>query len=328
MNPIIDVHHHILPEFYIKALENYFGLTKSGSIKMWSSEGVKFPEWSWDVSRKIMNQHEITTAITSISAPGVYFGDSGFAKKLARQCNEYSAEMMHASPNQFGAFATLPLPDIQSSIDELNYSLDVLKMDGIILLSNYQDMLLGNEHFEPLYHVLNERRAVVFMHPTIPTTCCPDMAKLPGTMFEFVCDGTRTIISMLTSGIFEKFPHIKFIMPHAGGFIPLVSGRLNLYESIMSPTSFQNAPKGVDHYLKNLYYDTAMLGNDVQLRCFLDYIPIHKIVFGTDSPNPVITRMIELLHNDDILSDEKRKLIFCQNSYELFPRLKTEKLNT
>jgi predicted TIM-barrel fold metal-dependent hydrolase len=321
---IIDVHHHILPDFYIKALENYFGLTKSGNIKMWSSEGVKFPEWSWDVSKNIMNQHKITAAITSISAPGVYFGDLNFAKKLSRQCNEYAAEMMFVSPNEFGAFATLPLPDIDSSINELNYSLDILKMDGIIMLSNYQKILLGNEHFEPLYHALNERKAVVFMHPTIPTTCCPDMTKLPGTMFEFACDSTRTIISMLTSGIFEKFPHIKFIMPHAGGFIPYASGRLNLYESIMSPAIFEKAPKGVDHYLKNLYYDTAMLGNDVQLRCFLDYIPIHKIVFGTDSPNPVITRMTDLLQDNKILSEEKRKLIFSQNAYELFPRFKNK----
>jgi predicted TIM-barrel fold metal-dependent hydrolase len=129
---------------------------------------------------------------------------------------------------------------------------------------------------------------------------------------------------MLTSGIFEKFPDIKFIMPHSGGFIPYISGRLNLYESIMSPSSFEKAPKGVDHYLKKLYYDTAMLGNDAQLRCILDYIPIQKIVFGTDSPNPVITRMTNLLYDSEILSEEKRSLIFHKNAHELFPRLKNK----
>jgi len=94
----------------------------------------------------------------------------------------------------------------------------------------------------------------------------------------------------------------------------------------MSPSSFIQAPKGVDHYLKHLYYDTAMLGDETQLRCFLDYIPQEKILFGTDSPNAVITGMLELLNQCDAMTDEKRELIFHKNALNLFPRLADNKI--
>jgi len=149
MSHYIDVHHHIIPPCYREALEKKFGLNQSGNIQLpqWSAAGVKFPEWSWESSQHLMQKHHIQSAITSISSPGVYFGDIAFAIRLARECNEYAAEMSEAQPHTYGAFATLPLPDIKAALTELDHALDQLKMDGIVLLSNYDSALLGNEHF-------------------------------------------------------------------------------------------------------------------------------------------------------------------------------------
>lgn len=324
MNNCIDVHHHIIPPFYREALEKKFGISADGGIQLprWSSGGVKFPQWSWETSQNIMKKYHISSAITSISAPGVYFGDIEFAKQLARQCNEYAADMSLSQPKAFGAFATLPLPDIRAALEELNYALDTLKINGIVLLSNYDNMLLGNKHFEPLYKALNERKTNVFIHPTTPIACCSEMAHIPLTMFEFVCDSSRTIIHLLTAGIFERYPNINFIVPHAGGTIPYLAGRIKLYE-LLSPSIFSNAPKGIDYYLKRLYYDTAMSTSSAQLRCLTDYVSCQQIVRGSDYPfipDEGISTVFDWFNDCSFITKEERELINYRNMVRLFPQ--------
>lgn len=326
MHQLIDVHHHIIPPCYREALEKKFGLNKQGNIQLpqCTEAGVKFPDWSWESSQELMQKYQIRSAITSISAPGVYFGDIGFAISLARQCNEYAADQSRAQPKHFGAFATLPLPDIKAALQELDYTLDHLNMDGVVLLSNYDEMLLGNPHFEALYQALNARNTNVFIHPTTPMACCADMSHLPPTMFEFVCDTSRTIIHLLTAGVFDRYPRINFIVPHAGGVIPYLAGRLKLYE-VLVPHIFKLAPQGVDYYLKRLYYDTAMSTARAQLRCLTDYIPFEQIVVGTDYPfipDAGLNLVLNGLKDCDFITDKQRELIYSKNMLRLFPKLK------
>lgn len=109
----IDTHHHIPPKIYLDELKK-IGITSAG--------GLAFPKWDVDTTLEMVDRFQITTAITSISSPGVYFGDTDFAIKLARKCNEFSAELIQSYPNRFGAFATLPLPDVTASLEELTYA--------------------------------------------------------------------------------------------------------------------------------------------------------------------------------------------------------------
>jgi len=169
MNPCyIDVHNHIIPEEYVSGLKK-IGLTES--------LGRSFPVWSAEKSIEIMDLNKIQTAITSISSPGVFFGDEYFAKNLARICNEISATLVSDYPSRFGGFASLPLPDIEASLNEIHYSHDVLKLDGFVFLSNYKGTYIGDQSFEPVYSELNRKNAVVYVHPTDPAysgeTCHP-----------------------------------------------------------------------------------------------------------------------------------------------------------
>jgi len=113
----IDVHHHILPSFYVAALEG-IGIT--------TSFGLPFPKWSPEEAIEVMDKNSIATAITSISTPGVYFKESSFSRDLARRCNEYSAQLMREYPDRFGAFASLPLPDVEGALNEGVSDLDTL----------------------------------------------------------------------------------------------------------------------------------------------------------------------------------------------------------
>ena len=91
----IDVHHHILPAEYVSALAR-IGITGGG--------GIPFPSWSVDDALGLMDRHGIQTAVTSISSPGVHFGDAAAARDLARRCNEISARLVTDHPTRFGGF--------------------------------------------------------------------------------------------------------------------------------------------------------------------------------------------------------------------------------
>src|SRR5437764_15229355 len=176
-----------------------------------------------------MDHHAIATAITSISEPGIYFGDVTFARDMARRCNEFSAQLIHEYPQRFGAFAILPLPDIEAALRELEYALDTLKLDGVVLLSSVDGRYPGDPLFDELFTELNRRKAVVFLHPTVPAINRELHLNLPPFLVEFVFDTTRAVVNLMYSGTLERCPDMPVILAHAGGTVPYVALRISLW---------------------------------------------------------------------------------------------------
>lgn len=274
----VDIHHHIVPQFYVEALRG---------IGVNDVTGVPFPSWSPEAMHAAIDRIGVTKAIVSISAPGVYFGDRGFARELARRCNEYHAELIREAPDRVGGFASIPLPSVEDAIAETTHALDVLGLDGVCLLTNYDGVYLGAPQFDEYLDFLNRRRAVVFMHPTMaPPAKLPDMPVSP-SILEFVFDTTRAIASLLITGALERYPDIRFIVSHLGGTMPWVAWRLRLYD--LSPREpyqkFRDiAPHPVAHYLSRLYYDVAVSASTSNLRTVLDLAGPEHILFGSDYP--------------------------------------------
>ena len=265
-----DIHHHIIPEFYIDDLR------KDGIITA-EKFGWQLPPWTEEMQSKMMKKHNITRAFMSISAPGVYFGGDLFVRKFARKCNEYMAEMIKDNPDKLRAFASVPLPDVEGAIQELKYSLDILKFDGIGLLSNVNGKYLGSKEYRSFFEELNWRNAIVFIHPTVPPGKMDN--KLLNVMYLFLLDTTRTIIDFIRSGYHRDFPNIKFILSHGGGVLPAIYPFLMLRLKEENPAIESEFEK----WKPQLYLDTARIPYyDYTMATSINLVGINHMLLGTD----------------------------------------------
>ncbi|TAL33159.1 MAG: amidohydrolase [Spirochaetes bacterium] len=311
----VDVHHHFIPGEYLTELKRA-GITES--------LGRSFPEWSVEKSLAVMDANGIQTAITSISSPGVYFGDSKFAKKLARLSNEASAKMISNHPLRFGAFASLPLPDIAFSLEEISHALDILHLDGIAVLSNHEGAYIGDNHYTEVYAELNKRNAVVYVHPTEPLSGNPLGKEIPSFLMEVAFETARVIFNLLYKGVLEKYPNIRWIFAHAGGALPYLTWRISLGQFVL-PDAGEAVPRGVHYYLKRLYYDTGLSANPYVFRTLRELVEPEQILFGTDypfAPEILTAETVKGLHSYDGFSERDLKHIEYENAHNLFPRLK------
>lgn len=310
----IDVHHHILPPEYVNAL---------GSIGQNRSGGADLPSWSKDAAFGLMDRQGIATAIASISSPGVYFGDCAFARDLARRCNEILANLVRNHPQRFGALAVLPLPDVNAALREMEYALDVLKLDGVILQASVGDQYLGDPEFDEIFAELNRRQSVVLLHPTTPPGSDVPKLNLPSFLVEFVFDTTRAVANLIYSGTLERYPNFPMIVAHAGGTVPYLAGRLAIAADLI-PQLQEKAPQGAMAYLKRLYYDTAISATAYALRSLQALVEPSQILFGTDYPylpEHLIAGEVQGLQTDDGVDTQTLAAVQRENALRLFPRL-------
>lgn len=156
MSLTIDTHHHVIPDFYWEASN------EDGN----AAGGITPPRWSRDGAIAYLDEAEIDVAVASISTPGVHFGDDAAGRTLACQVNEFLADVKDRRPDRFGGFAAIPLPDVEGSLEQIEYALDSLKLDGVSLMTNADGSYLGDSRFDAVFEELQRRAAVVFVHPT------------------------------------------------------------------------------------------------------------------------------------------------------------------
>jgi predicted TIM-barrel fold metal-dependent hydrolase len=312
----IDVHHHILPDFYIEALARV-GIMDGG--------GRPFPSWTAAGALDVMDRHGIATAVASISSPGVHFGDAGAARDLARRCNELLAELAAEHPGRFGGFAILPLPDVEGALLELEYALDTLGLDGIVMLSSvHGGHRPAAPQFAEVFQELERRKAVLFLHPDRLPQEIDEDALLPPYVVDFVYETTRAVAELIYSGRCSQSPNVTLILSHAGGTVPYIAWRLVQLEK--SPKFKDNVPEGVMAHLKRFYYDTALSASRYPLRCLQELVGNDNILFGSDYvfvPEAVVTASLRRVNDYDGFDDEALAMVKHGNARRLFPRFQS-----
>jgi 6-methylsalicylate decarboxylase len=312
---LIDVHHHIFPPAFLAAAADAFSTPPSRARLV--------SEWTPQKALAEMDENGVETAIVSITNPGIWFGDVQGARTLARACNEYAARLVRDYPRRFGFFAAVPLPDTDGSLREIAYALDVLKADGIGLLTSYGDKWPGDMAYARVFEELNRRNAVVYFHPTGPICCRNLIPNVPDALIEFPHDTTRAILNLLYSGSFARFRDIHFVFSHAGGTIPMLAGRIIQTGGALFGID-KSLPNGVEYELRRLHYEIANSANRSAMAALMNLVPTAQIMFGSDWPFvPTAVTASGMLTSG--VSDSDLRLIRHENALALFPRLKGDR---
>ncbi|MFW9808432.1 MAG: amidohydrolase family protein [Candidatus Thorarchaeota archaeon] len=322
----IDLHHHLLPNFYVKSLAEK-GITELS--------GVPIPTYNIEECLKDMAKVGIDKAILSLPASGLHIKNNGFFVGLIREANTFLAKIVREYPNRFGALASIPLPNIDAAFEELDYAMDELHLDGVVLLSNSDGIYLGDPELEEFFAELNRRKAVVFVHPDDPPFADMKKPDVPVVHIEWPFDTTRAVANMVYSGALDRYQKIRFILPHGGGAVPYLAWRISILEyrqrdkvkmirSLYDLILRKQGPATGLRLLKNMYYDTTAVTAPSSLRTLKELLDPSHIVLGTDlgaAPRLMASLVLSDLKGSDVFDEEDLRAIARKGALELFPRL-------
>ena len=270
-----------------------------------------------------MEKCNITKSILSITSPGTHLSlnDHSNARRITRQCNEFAADIKRNHPEKFGFWASLPLPDVDGSLEELAYALDVLNADGITVLTNSHGIYLGDPKFEVLMEEFNRRKVKVFVHPTTPCSCdgqemraATPLGQYPNPIFEFFFDSARAVTNLFLSRTVNRFPDITYILTHAGGVLPPLIERIVLAAFLIDPPIKLYVNDIKEAFNRQFYFDLAGAAFPTQIQSLRNYAEPQRMLYGTDfpfSPGPAVVALWEKMNLE--LPKEFEKQSDCQD---------------
>ncbi|KAJ4373749.1 hypothetical protein N0V86_007892 [Didymella sp. IMI 355093] len=343
--PRIDVHSHFLPPFYRSALANNGHSNPDGMPAI--------PSWSKEAHLEMMKTANVTKSILSISSPGTHINSSNasLGRDLTRQCNAYAAAMKRESPEAFGFWASLPLPDVDAALEEIDRAIEE-GCDGFGLMTNYHGVYIGDERFDAVFSRLNDRGATVFIHPTKPCThvaqdragsfqtadATPLGSQYPIPIFEFFFDTARAVVNLFSSGTVDACPNITLIIPHAGGALPPLLTRFIQFSSVVPGGRQLDAARVREQLETQFYFDLAGFvfdgesGGQGQLKALVEGFDIgyERLVYGSDFPftqTKFVERFAERMKDglESLFDEKQRNSIYEENAKRLLERKKVGK---
>jgi 6-methylsalicylate decarboxylase len=308
---LIDVHFHLIPQFFREAV---YAAGTGPAIG-------RYPDWSPELALALLDKHGIALAMLSLGQPGVGFLPPDKAAAMARRCNDYSAELIAQHPRRFGCFGLLPMHDIDAAIAEARYCLDTLRFEGISLFASYGEKFLGDAAFDPMLAYLDGQKAVVHIHPSLhPSSRSLDL-PWPGFMIEYPFDTTRAAVNLVFSGAVERFPNIRFILSHAGGTLPFLAWRLSVAPMIDKRLT-QRTREQIFAGFRTFWYDNALASGRAPFGALSQIAAPERIVFGSDWPfcnDAVVTEEVADFSAPDFLPPQTVAMIARDNALKLFP---------
>lgn len=288
----VDLHAHAYPPSFLAALP--------------PAAREMFSAWSLADLEARLDERGLTAAVLSVPPPGF----AAAPAHAAREANEWMASLVAEQPDRYAALAALPLhsTDIDSTLAEIEHSLDHLALDGVSVFTNYGGRYLGDPLFAPVLAELDRRGAYVLVHPTPPPYALP-VPEHPAWLYEFPTESTRAIADLVTSGTLRRFPRLRLQFPHLGGTALFLARRLaSLAER--EPALAGDSPEGMIASIGRLYFDTAQCNAVEPIAYAQSVVGPDRIGFGSDWPYAAEAR------DDDALA-----LLSTRAETDLVPRL-------
>ena len=297
------MHSHYFPDKYYNLLKKY---------NITHPDNVYVPQWTIEDHLSKMEKANIIYTALSITSPFFNFVDPSEIAQAVRECNEEGSQLAEENPGKIGILASLPLPNVQASIDEIEYCSKHLNIKGFALPTHASGIYMGKPDLDPVMKALDDIGAVVTLHPTSPAIVIENVNEtLPIPLFEFYVDTARAILNMVYRKVFDRFPNIRFVMPHGGGCFTTMVERLS---------SGAGAELDIKGNMKKMYFDLAGSPLPLHLPMLLEIVGAEKLVYGVDFPYPSLEAGIahgNKLDTYDLLTEEQRKIIYTENAKKL-----------
>lgn len=316
----IDFQAHYLPPSY------YDFLAEEG---LFCPDGFPTPQWDEAWQQEMMGELGIAYALLSVSSPSLWTKDPARTRTLARKVNDEGAEIVSRAPGNLSFLATLPLPEVSAAIDEARRCLDTLHAGGVGLMTNYGGVYLGDRSLDPILAELNGRGALAVLHPTKPAVTVPNVnQEIPVPAFEYFVETPRTFLNLVQNDTFARYPDIRWVIPHAGAFLPILADR---FESFALMLRFADPDRRVDILadMAHVYYDLAGFSEPKQLAMLLRNVDETHLLYGSDTPYTDISACVgqaEALEETPKLTERQKALLFTENALTLLPDLKERML--
>lgn len=303
------MHSHYISPGFAQFLDDYFD---------GQGDGVPTPHFSIDNYLSLMQEADIDYGVLSISSPHLSAAPDEEMLKLTEEVNDYGANLTKSYKDKIGFFASLPLPLVEESVKAIDYALDVQNAHGFTLPTNARGIYLGNQRLDDILAKLNERHALVAIHPNEPKPINDDIkAEILTPLMEFFFDTTRTIIFMNQNNVFSRYPNIKWIVPHSGALLPIIVQRVDMGNKMFD---VENQPDDLEQTMQSLYFDLAGKVLPHQLPTLLTMVDENKIVYGADAPyttDNVVKLLNDELESSSLLTDEQQQKFFYDNAQNL-----------
>lgn len=290
--PRYDIHTHHYTQGFFEAVrasggDFSFGTDPTGRTII-TYKGSRFfgvqPPMT-DVSRRLadMDRAGVDVAVISLSTPNVFFTGPDRQPFIARMMNDAYAETRAKHPTRFRCFASIPMDNPDEALKELHRSIDELKLNGVVLLSNIGGRALTAPQYRPFFQEANRMKLCIFLHPMLPAASEPFQEYVLGPIIGFPADTTLAVARMCFDGMFKDFPDIRWIIGHAGGAVPFLMERMDSGWRDFAETKVKiDQPPST--YLKKLYYDTVTF-NPHNLHMLRDMVGTDHMLMGSDYPH-------------------------------------------
>ena len=314
--PTIDIHTHMFGDGWLDMIKQHgapaYEIADMEDRRNYLVEygtpacALEVEAFDYDKRVEMMDRLGIDISIVSLTSPNVHFGDEAISVATARIANDEMAAGQTAYPDRIRFFATLPWEYPELAAIELGRAVK-LGAVGVMTLANIREKFLNDPLFDPIWADIEKRDLPVLIHPTVPLGAEKmDLGtyRLLGPV-GFMFDTSLALSRMILDGFFDRFPKLKVIASHAGGYLPYVSKRMDLFfEQGGFDKKITDLPST---YLERIYYDSIIYQAD-GLQSLINLAGPDRIMFGTDYPHaadiPVLKQLVE-----DLPADQTAKIL-------------------
>ena len=316
---IVDIHAHISPEGLLRAMaegRDWHGIP--AALLLPTHEYT--PRTTWTPEQRLREMEELGVDVHVLSTNSfLYFyeRDAAATAAMARECNDYVAQLTRDHPDRFAGFATLPMQNVSASVMELERSISTLGLKGAMIGDHVNGLTYDDPSFLPLWKAAEAMGAVIFIHQSGDTTVTPrnDRYHIPNTIGNLV-DRTVTFASFVYGGVIDACPDLKVCLAHGGGFACYGAGRMDRGWQVRAEArvNIQQPPSA---YMGRFWYDCLTHSEDA-LRYLIDTVGIERVVFGTDWPfDMAIDDPVNWVRSLSKLTDDEKDAILGGNIIRL-----------